>query len=299
MQLRKSVKNTKNKEAEKKNNIFRLPGEIIPLTPTVTSEWDVVIPAPLVTSKVFTNRAANKIKQKCKNIGRNKTLNLLKLRGIEKVLNKTTNKNNNVFTKSAQITAKKISDKYKNMRNKKSIEIPDEVQEVASKKGAQIAAKRISSKYKKIRYKKPPLPFNFRDIADEQTVVYTDDRNMEDVSSNRGAIIAANKIKNKYKKIRAKNNSLSFSLDEIEQAQTENYVDDVDIPDVNLNRNAAIAAKKISNKYKKLTRKRKRYAEIEPIEGPVKKPKKSVGTKKSALMATKKISDKYKNLCYR
>ena len=68
------------------------------------------------------------------------------------------------------------------MRNKKNIEIPDEVQEVASKKGAQIAAKKISSKYKKIRYKKPPLPFNFRVIADEQTVVYTDDRNMEDVS---------------------------------------------------------------------------------------------------------------------
>lgn len=185
------------------------------------------------------------------------------------------------------------------MRNKKNIEISDEVQEVASKKGAQIAAKEISSKYKKIRYKKPPLPFNFRDIADEQTVVYTDDRNMEDVSSNRGAIIAANKIKNKYKKMRAKNNSLPFSLDEIEQAQTENYVDDVDIADVNLNWNAAIAAKKISNKYKKLTRKRKRYAEIEPIEGPVKKPKTSVGTKKSALMAAKKISDKYKNLCYR
>ena len=99
--------------------------------------------------------------------------------------------------------------------------------------------------------------------------------------------------------MRAKNNSLPFSLDEIEQAQTENYVDDVDIADVNLNRNGAIAAKKISDKCKKLTRKRKRYAGIEPIEGPVKKPKTSVGTKKSALMAAKKISDKYKNLCYR
>ena len=39
--------------------------------------------------------------------------------------------------------------------------------------------------------------------------------------------------------MRAKNNSLPFDLDEI-----ENYVDDIDIADVNLNRNAAIAAKK-------------------------------------------------------
>ena len=44
--------------------------------------------------------------------------------------------------------------------------------------------------------------------------------------------------------MRAKNNSLSFDLDEIEQVEIENYVDDIDIADVNLNRNAAIAAKK-------------------------------------------------------
>ena len=47
-----------------------------------------------------------------------------------------------------------------------------------------------------MRYKKPSLPFNFRDIADAESVVYTDDRNMEDVSSNRDVTIAANKIKN-------------------------------------------------------------------------------------------------------
>ena len=67
---------------------------------------------------------------------------------------------------------------------------------MASKKSAQISAKKISDKYKKVRYKKLPLPFEFRDIADAESVVYTDDRNMEDVSSNRGVTIAANKIKN-------------------------------------------------------------------------------------------------------
>ena len=57
--------------------------------------------------------------------------------------------------------------------------------------------------------------------------------------------------------MRAKNHCLLFDLDEIEQAETENYVD-IDIADVNLNRNAAITLKKISDKYKKIQRKRKR-----------------------------------------
>ena len=70
--------------------------------------------------------------------------------------------------------------------------------------------KKISNKNKKMRYKKLPLPFNFRDIADAESSVYTDDRNMEDVTSNRGTMITANKIKNKYKKMRAKNNSLTL-----------------------------------------------------------------------------------------
>ena len=47
--------------------------------------------------------------------------------------------------------------------------------------------------------------------------------------------------------MRAKNHCLLFDLDEIEQAETENYVD-IDIADVNLNRNAAITLKKISDK---------------------------------------------------
>ena len=55
-----------------------------------------------------------------------------------------------------------------------------------------------------------------------------------------------------------KNNSLPYDLDEIEQAYTENYADDIDIADVNLNRNTAIGAKKISGKYKKIFRKKKK-----------------------------------------
>ena len=109
-----------------------------------------------------------------------------------------------------------------------------------------------------MRYKKPPSPFNFSDIADAESVAYDGDTNLANVASNRGAIIAANKVKNKYKKMRIKNNSLPYDLDEIEQAYTENYADDTDIADVNLNRNTAIGAKKkISGKYKKICIKKK------------------------------------------
>ena len=99
--------------------------------------------------------------------------------------------------------------------------------------------------------------------------------------------------------MRAKNNSLPFDLDEIEQLETKNYVDDVDIADVNLNRNAAIMARKTSEKYKKTLRKRKRTISIElPIEKEPKRPK-SNNSKKLVIMAAKKIRDKYKNLRYR
>ena len=73
--------------------------------------------------------------------------------------------------------------------------------------------KKITGKYKKMRYKKPPAPFTFRDIADAESVVYDNNTRMEDVNSNRGVLIIANKIKNKYKKMRAKNRSLPFDLD--------------------------------------------------------------------------------------
>ena len=108
-----------------------------------------------------------------------------------------------------------------------------------------------------MRYKKPPLPFNLNDVADEECVVYDDDINLNDTRSNRGLIIATKEVKNKYKKMRAKNNSLPFDLNEIEQAYTENYVNDIDVANVNLNRNAAIAAKKISEKCKKNMKKNK------------------------------------------
>ena len=113
-----------------------------------------------------------------------------------------------------------------------------------------------------------------------------------------GAIIPANKIKNKYKKMRAKNRSLPFNLDKIEEAEIVNYTDDTNIADDNLNRNATIAAKKISENYRNICRKRKIVTVLEPIEE-IKAPERSKRNRKLIMMAAKKIKDKYKNLCFR
>ena len=64
--------------------------------------------------------------------------------------------------------------------------------------------------------------------------------------------------------MRAKNFSLPFSLEEIEEAETENYNNDTDLADVNLNINAAMATKKISDKYKKIRRKEKETHQYSP-----------------------------------
>ena len=109
----------------------------------------------------------------------------------------------------------------------------------------------------------------------------------------KSATIAANKIKNKCKKMRAKRNTLRFNIDEIERADTINYVDDTDIADVRQNKNTLITAKKISEKYKRLARKRKRNKCPEPTEGPIKKPATSSQSKRYAIIAARKITEKY------
>ena len=111
-----------------------------------------------------------------------------------------------------------------------------------------------------MRSKRPLLPFNLNDLAEKESIVYNDDRNLNDVRLNNNANIAADRISKKYKKLRAKNFSLPFRLEEIE-AETEKHNNDTDLADVNLNINAAMAAKNISDKYKKIRRKRKRDAQ--------------------------------------
>ena len=147
-------------------------------------------------------------------------------------------------SKSAIITAKKISDKYKKNRNKPNIDVVEEIRKVASKKSTQIAAKKLSNKYRKMRYKKPP-PMYLVNEEDIQTIDHNDDTSIVDVISKKGAAVTANKIKKKYKKMRAKRNNVPFDLNGVEKAETINYVDNTDIANLKLNKNAIIATKKL------------------------------------------------------
>ena len=82
-------------------------------------------------------------------------------------------------------------------------------------------------------------------------------------------------------------------------AETINYVGDIILDDVKESKNLKIAAKKISDKYKKIRRKRKAAISVPslhkisetlvPADKKVKKQR-----DKAALIAAKKISRKYK-----
>ena len=50
-----------------------------------------------------------------------------------------------------------------------------------------------------MRPKKPPLPFNFQELADAESIVYEEPQ-IRDVLSKKGTQIAASKISDKYKK---------------------------------------------------------------------------------------------------
>ena len=98
-----------------------------------------------------------------------------------------------------------------------------------------------------MRYKKLPPAF-LVDEADVETIDYNNDSD-EVMFAKESIVIAANKIFDRYKEEEAENN--------LDEAETINYVDDTNRDAVRENKNAKIAAKKITEKYKRLARQRK------------------------------------------
>ena len=98
-----------------------------------------------------------------------------------------------------------------------------------------------------MRYKKLPPAF-LVDEADVETIDYNNDSD-EVMFAKESIAIAANKIFDRYKEEEAENN--------LDEAETINYVDDTNRDAVRENKNAKIAAKKITEKYKRLARQRK------------------------------------------
>ena len=108
--------------------------------------------------------------------------------------------------------------------------------------------------------------FDFDKYKEEQVAKIAERKQQQiddELFVNESILAVANKVSdfNRYKKEQASAldwyNKLKAEND-LDQAETINYVDDQSLDDVKENKNVRIAAKKITDKYKKLSRKRKR-----------------------------------------
>ena len=121
---------------------------------------------------------------------------------------------------------------------------------------------------------------------------------------NEGILAVASKVFDfgKYQKEQASAldpfNKLKAEND-LEQAETINYVDDLNLDDARENKNARIAAKNISDKYRKIRKRKRPKHPTVTFEGFRKPTKKRKRSRKSALITARNISKKYKNLRYR
>ena len=117
-------------------------------------------------------------------------------------------------------------------------------------------------------------------------------------------LAAANKVLDfdEFKKQQAKAID-NYNQNLLENAETINYADDINLDDVKDNKDLKITAKKISEKYRKLRKRKvanqekKKKEIIDRFNLPTKKTKRQVN--KAALLASKNISKNYKKIRFR
>ena len=137
---------------------------------------------------------------------------------------------------------------------------------------------------------------------DLETINY--DEPQEDLFEGESILAAANKVFD-YKEFKKQQENAIQDLKErwMEDAETINYLDDINTDDLKENKNLKIAAKKISDKYRKLTKRRastkipESQKLVEEFVLPKKKTKRQ--TDKTVLLAAQKISKRYKNIRFR
>ena len=137
---------------------------------------------------------------------------------------------------------------------------------------------------------------------DLETINY--DEPQEDLFEGESILAAANKVFD-YKEFKKQQENAIQDLKErwMEDAETINYLDDINTDYLKENKNLKIAAKKISDKYRKLTKRRastkipESQKLVEEFVLPKKKTKRQ--TDKTALLAAQKISKRYKNIRFR
>ena len=101
------------REASKRKNKFKFPGETVKIETVETSQGDVKVPVSIEKPKSSVC-AAKKVTKKYDEI-REKAKKLALIKGKEIIEEDPPKK----YTKSAGIAAKKISDKYKKIQKKK------------------------------------------------------------------------------------------------------------------------------------------------------------------------------------
>ena len=88
-------------------------------------------------------------------------------------------------------------------------------------KNAQIAAKKILQKYKNISRKKAPLPFNINDVADAETIDCNNHTDINDVSSSESAQVELlKKLLISIKKLRKNKAPLPFNINDTADTET-------------------------------------------------------------------------------
>ena len=147
--------------------------------------------------------------------------------------------------------------------------------------------------------KKPKKTF-LVDEKDLETIVY-DPEEQEDLFIGERILAAANKVLDfeEFKKQQAKAIG-NYNQDLLKNAETMNYIDDINLNDVKDNKDLKIISKKVIKKYRKL-RKRKAASQEKKVKEIIdrfnlltKKRKRQVD--KAAPLASKNISKKYKNI---
>ena len=142
--------------------------------------------------------------------------------------------------------------------------------------------------------------FEFKKEQTEALDEMKKEKNDEELFLNDTFLAAANKVFD-YEKFKKQQEDAirDFKKKLVEDAETINYAYDLDISELKENKNLKIAAKKVSNKYRK-QRKRRAATRIPELQEIVEdfilpEERKRRQTDKTALLAAKKISQKYKN----
>ena len=157
------------------------------------------------------------------------------------------------------------------------------------KTSRKITAEKISKKYKNFKKPKKTYLVNEEDL---DTVMY--DKPQQDLFERESVLAAANKVFD-FKKFQQNQKQILENYKErhLNDAKTINYADDLNLDDVVEKKNLKIAAKQISDKYRKL-RKRKATISVPKLHKlsetsikPDKKSKKTVD--KRLIEAAKKI----------